>query len=74
MPELELLLDTVRKKEWNANKFAAALKGVKVDDYDAAHSTEKTADDIRREAEAEVRGMTEEQLAFEEIGIQIIEE
>jgi hypothetical protein len=43
-------------------------------DFDEGTTNDKTAEDIRREAEAEIRGVSEEQLAFEEIGIQIIEE
>jgi len=42
-----------------------------LDEYDTSISGEEevTAEDIRRRAEAKVRGISEEQLAFEELGI-----
>jgi hypothetical protein len=49
-----------------------------MDDWEDITDSEgtKTGEDIRREAEAEIRGITVEQLQFEEdgINIQIIEE
>lgn len=75
LPEAEAILDARRREKWDQQKFAAALKGVEVDDYDTAHGVAvKSGDDVRREAMAELRGMSEEQIAFEELGIMIIDE
>lgn len=71
LPELEAILDAARKRERNAQRFQAALKGVKLDDEE---QKDLTGDDIRRRAEAKMRGMTDEEYDLSEIGIQIEEE
>jgi hypothetical protein len=69
--ELEVILDASRKQEYARQKFAAALKGV---DLDEGKSDTPTFEDIKRRAEAKNRGISEEQLEFADIGIAVFEE
>lgn len=52
------------------------MQNVELDDYDSFGDDENqvTAEDIRRRAEAKIRGVSEEFIAFEEVGIMIIDE
>lgn len=71
--EINAIRDAVRKKEHDRRKFEAALhKGLDLDkeNTDGGPSFE----DIKRRAEAKNRGISEEQVEFMDIGIQIIEE
>lgn len=71
LPELEAILEAARKREHERNKFAAALKGVKLDD--PGEEALPTGDEIRLRAEAKRLGVSEEQLTFAEVGIEIQE-
>lgn len=71
LPELEAILDAARKRERNAQKFQAALKGVKLEEDEQENLT---GDDIRRRTEAKLRGMSDEEYDLAEIGIKIEEE
>lgn len=66
--ELQLLLDTMRKRDHDARKFAAALKGIDLD----KGSTERF-DELKRRAQAKARGQDEEQYHLGEIGVAIFD-
>ena len=65
LPELEAILDAARKKEYSRNKFAAALKGVNLDE-----ELEEESHFERAEARGKARlaGISVDQLEFEELG------
>jgi hypothetical protein len=56
MQEVSRMLEKAREMKYNDQRFAAALKGI---DLDEGKATE--FDVIKRRAEAKARGMTEEQ-------------
>lgn len=74
--EIEVLLDASREQEYQRQKFAAALKGIDLDEQTGKSGNDDTPtfEDIKRRAEAKARGVTEEQLEFAEIGIAVEEE
>jgi hypothetical protein len=67
LAELEKLLEVKREQDYSDKKFAAALKGVNLDDNDDNEAT--TFEDIKRRAEAKTKGVSPERLEFAEIGI-----
>lgn len=71
LPELEAILEAARKVERERQKFQAALKGVNLDEDE---QETLTGDDIKRRMEAKMRGVTEEALELQEIGIAVLEE
>jgi hypothetical protein len=74
--EVEVLLDASREQEYQKQKFAAALKGIDLDEQSGKSGSDDapTFEDIKRRAEAKARGVTEDQLAFADIGIAVVEE
>ncbi len=74
--EVEVLLDASRAREYEKQKFAAALKGIDLDEQSGKSGSGDTPtfEDIKRRAEAKARGVTEDQLAFADIGIAVVEE
>jgi hypothetical protein len=75
--EIEVLLDASRAQEYEKQKFAAALKGIDLDEQSgkkAGNDDTPTFEDIKRRAEAKARGVSEDQLAFSDIGIAVVEE
>ncbi len=52
-------------------KFYAAFKGV---DLDEQSNTQERFDEIKRRAEAQLTGKSEEELEFESLGIDIVTE
>jgi len=71
LDEVRIILGAAREQEYSRQKFAAALKGV---DLDATRGSDTSFEDVKRRAEAKVRGVSEEQIEFANIGIAIIEE
>lgn len=69
LDELMLIVNSLRKKEESDREFTAALKGI--DLRAEKEDTETAFERIKREAEAELRGMGEEELFFEELGIEV---
>lgn len=69
LAELEKLLEAKRDQDFQNKKFAAALKGVDLDE--PSDKDAPTFEDIKRRADAKNRGVSEESLAFSEIGIGI---
>ncbi len=74
--EVEVLLDASREQEYQKQKFAAALKGIDLDEQSGKSGSDDTPsfEDIKRRAEAKARGVSEDQLAFADIGIAMFEE
>lgn len=70
--ELESILDAAREQEYKRQKFAAALKGVDLDEETGKKDT--SFEDIKRRAEAKNRGVSEEELELSDIGIAVIED
>ena len=70
LPELQAILDASREREHRQNKFAAALKGVNLDEGKEMDAKEKFAE-IQRRAEAKLTGKPEAQLEMDEFGIDI---
>lgn len=63
LEELYLLVDSLHRSEHRRNRFAAALKGV---DLDEDKSDDKF-EDVRRRAEAELAGKSEEAYSLDSI-------
>ncbi len=75
--ELQAILDAAREQEYSRQKFAAALKGVNLDEQPKGSEDDSkppTFEDIKRRAEAKARGVSEEHLGFADIGIAVEEE
>lgn len=70
--ELQALLNAAQKQEFQRQKFTAALKGVDLPDPEQEDIP--SFEDIKRRAEAKLKGMSEEQIAFGEVGILIEED
>lgn len=72
LQEMQAILEANQRQEFQRQKFAAALKGVELPDPEAEGVT--SFDDVKRRAEAKLRGTSEEQIAFSEVGILIEED
>jgi hypothetical protein len=72
LAELESLLEAKRDNEFENKKFAAALKGIDLDDPRDKETA--SFEDIKRRAEAKLRGVSEEQVEFAQIGIAVVED
>lgn len=64
LEEAYLLMEAMYRKEERHNKFAAAIQGINLDEHT---STEDEFERIKRRAEAELTGRTEEEVTFEMI-------
>lgn len=71
LDELQAILEASREQEYRRQKFAAALKGI---DLDEKKSNDSSFEEVKRRAEAQLRGVSEEELEFSDIGIGVIEE
>ncbi|UTN92294.1 tail assembly chaperone [Streptomyces phage Stigma] len=72
LDELQAILEAARDKEYRGQKFAAALKGIDLDEKTGNNDT--SFDDIKRRAEAKLHGVSEDEIEFSNIGIAVIEE
>lgn len=71
--EINAIREAARKRERARQKFEAMLhKNINIDEDTSAGVP--TFDEIKRRAESKNRGISEEEIEFGEIGIQIIEE
>jgi hypothetical protein len=68
--ELNMVLEVSHRRRLEDQRFAAALKGIKLggEDY------QEVFDRKKREAQAKVRGTTEEELSLGEIGVGVMDE
>lgn len=62
-------MEAKRDQDFQNKKFAAALKGVDLDEPGDKEAS--TFEEVKRRAEAKLRGITPEALELAEIGIQI---
>jgi hypothetical protein len=72
LEEVQILLDAQRRSEFQKQKFAAALKGVELPDPDSEGLP--TFEDVKRRAQAKASGMSEDQIAFMDVGILVLED
>lgn len=69
-PELTAMVKALREQEDRSNRMLAAVNGINLDE----NKREDTAfERIRREVEAEKRGVTEEVIELEDIGFKVKE-
>jgi transcriptional regulator NrdR family protein len=73
LDELQSILEASREQEYNRQKFAAALKGIDLD-AQSNKSNDSSFEEVKRRAEASLRGISEEEVEFAGIGIAVIEE
>lgn len=71
LSELQLILDAEREKQERQQKFAAALKGVDLDEAMKDNGEGDNFDKVKIKAEAQLSGKTEEQVVFDMVGIDI---
>jgi hypothetical protein len=69
LPELEALLTAARDREYRKNKFAAALKGINLDEGN--ESVQDRFDKIKVRAEAKLSGKSEDALEFDALGLDV---
>lgn len=65
--ELHMILKAARDREERQNRFAAALKGINLDEG----KNDEAFEAVQRRAEARLAGKTEDEIEFEELGIEI---
>lgn len=68
LEELNLIVNAKRDSDRAAQRFAAALKGI---DLDEETEQESSFDDVRRRADAHLAGKTEAEYDFDMIGIEV---
>lgn len=68
LAELNQVLDSSRKSKHEDRKFMGALKGI---DIDKGRGESTAFEEVKKRAEAKLRGMSEEQLDLSEVGISI---
>jgi hypothetical protein len=73
LDELQAILEASREQEYKRQKFAAALKGIDLDEQ-RGQSNDSSFEEVKRRAEAKLRGVSEEELEFTDIGIGVVEE
>lgn len=69
LDELYALYKATRDKEYRHHRFMAALKGVNLDEDE-----KDDFENVKRRAEARLKGRSEESIELEEFGLDIIEE
>lgn len=73
MPELIMIVDAARKQERDRQVFAAALKGIDLDkdqrNGEESLSPEERIERSKRRAEAQLRGLSEEEIEYGELGL-----
>lgn len=69
LPELEHILKAAREAEYRRQKFAAALKGVNLDEQREEAGDALTYADVERRVKAKLAGKSEEQVELDEVGI-----
>lgn len=69
LPELNAVLNAAREQEYNRRKFAAALKGVDLEESSSQESAEERFERIKRQAQALASGKSETEIEFSDLGI-----
>lgn len=65
LPELQAVLDASREREYRANKFAAALKGVDLDNN--GENAKDKFEEVQRRVEAKLAGKSQESTELDEL-------
>lgn len=68
LAELNQVLDSSRKARHEEHKFFAAIQGI---DIDKGKAENNAFEEVKRRAQAKLRGMSEEELDLSEVGISI---
>jgi methyltransferase-like protein len=68
LAELNQILESARKARKEQNTFLAALKGIDLNKNEQGNTA---FEEVKKRAEARLRGMSEEQLDLSEVGILI---
>ena len=71
LPELETILTAARKEKESERKFMAAIQGIDLEKGNADDAKERF-ESIKRRVAARKSGKSEEQLALEGMGIDVI--
>jgi len=69
LDELQAILDASRDREHRQNKFAAALKGVNLDEHD--NSAKQRFDEIQMRAQARLSGESKEKIELDIFGLDV---
>lgn len=70
LAELNQILDSYRKVRQEDRRFFAAIQGIDLDKSNGEHAD---FEEVKRRAEAKLRGMSEEELELSQVGISIEE-
>ena len=70
LDELMLIVNSLRKKEQSDREFAAAIRGIDIRD-NSEEDAESAFERIKRQAEADLQGKTEDEVLFAELGIDV---
>lgn len=70
LPELEQIVKKSRDANYEQRKFAAALKGINLDDA-ATEAAQERFDAVQRRVQARLSGRSEVELEMDELGIDI---
>jgi hypothetical protein len=73
LAELEAILEAERKRQYNQNKFMAALKGIDLE-ADAAQSAQERVDAIKNRVAAKMAGMDPDSYELSQMGLGIEQE
>ena len=67
LPELEQILASAQDIEYQNRKFAAALKGVDLDE----NASNARFDEIKAKTDAQLAGMTQDEFEYFDLGIDV---
>lgn len=73
LAELEAILEAERKRQYNQNKFMAALKGIDLE-ADAAQSAQERVDAVKNRVAAKLAGMDPDSYELSQMGLGIEQE
>ena len=73
LDELQAILDASREKELRDRQFAAALKGINLNEENET-SAKDYVEEMKRKLEAMDNGMSEDQFEFDDMGLDFEEE
>jgi hypothetical protein len=70
LEEMQIILDAAREKDYQHQKFLAALKGINLDEQSGADIRSKF-DAVQERANARLRGENAEDASWESLGLDI---
>lgn len=69
LDELQAILDASREREHRQNKFAAALKGVNLDDHE--NTVQQRFDEIQMRAQSKLTGESKDKIELDVFGLDV---